>query len=184
MLRIQTFGAREQVFFRGYIRPSSTDPLDETWIPALNFFCRGVTVARPTMTKPTLISVLKKAQKYANCTADRPTCLVGMSYSRQQHIANIAGGVIGGHAALFWQCSWPRQKMGITIALKPGVTSGVPNTLYVEFQFQRRQTNVSQTMRPTLIQSQKWPHFVCFTLHGHFVTICVILRSCNSVRVI
>jgi hypothetical protein len=52
--------------------------------------------------------------------------------------------------SLFWPCSWTRQNMGITIALKPSVTSGVPNTLYVEFSVQRRQTNVSQTMRPTL----------------------------------
>ena len=84
--------------FHGYIRPSSTDPLDETWIPAVTFFCRGLTVPRPVMTKSTLISVLKKAQKYANCTTDRPTCLVGMSYSRQQHVTNIAGGVIGENA--------------------------------------------------------------------------------------
>ena len=98
MLTIQTCGPRQQVFFHGDIRPSSTDPFDETWIPASTFFCRGVTAARPTTTKPTLISVLKKAQKYANCSTDRPACLVGMSYSRQKHIANIAEGVTGEHA--------------------------------------------------------------------------------------
>ena len=49
--------------------------------------------------------------------------------------------------------------MGITIALKPSVTSGVPNTLYVEFSVQRRQTSVSQTMRPTLNSEPKTTPF-------------------------
>lgn len=75
--------------FHGYIRPSSTDPQDSSWIPALAFFCRGVTVARPIFTKTVMIFILKKAQKYASYTADRPTCLWGMSQSRQTHVANL-----------------------------------------------------------------------------------------------
>jgi hypothetical protein len=66
--------------FHGYIRPPSTDPQDSSWIPALTFFCRGVTVARPFLTKTVMTIVLmKQAQKYANYTADRPTCLLGIS---------------------------------------------------------------------------------------------------------
>lgn len=72
--------------FHGYIRPSSTDPQDETWIPALTFFCRGVAVARPTMTKPTLISV--RNTRIARLF-DQHAWLVCP--------ANIAGGVIGEH---------------------------------------------------------------------------------------
>ena len=49
--------------------------------------------------------------------------------------------------------------MGITVALKPSVTSGVPNILYVEFRFQRRQTNMSQTMRPTHNSESKMTPF-------------------------
>ena len=84
--------------FHGYIRPSSTDPQDETWIPALTFFCRGVTVARPVMTRSVMLTTLRKAQKYSNFTTDRPTCLLGMSKSRQPHVTNVLGGVIGEHA--------------------------------------------------------------------------------------
>ena len=75
--------------------------------------------------------------------------------------------------------------MGIAVALKPGVTSGVPNTLYVEFRFQRRQTNMSQTMRPTLNSESKMTPFrvlhVALSLRDG---VCANLRSSNSVRVI
>ena len=84
--------------FHGYMRPSSTDSQDTSWIWALTVFCRGVAVDRPIVTKPAMISVLKKVQKYANYTTDRPTCHLGISQSRQIHVANIAGGVIGEHA--------------------------------------------------------------------------------------
>ena len=59
-------------------------------------------------------------------------------------LLTLLGGVIGETCphSLFWQCSWTRQKMGITIALEPSVTSGALNTIYVEFRIQRRQTNV------------------------------------------
>jgi hypothetical protein len=75
--------------FHGYIRPSSTDPQDPSWIPALAFFCRGVTVARPILTKTVMIFILKKAQKYASYTTDRQTCPWGMSQSRRTHVANV-----------------------------------------------------------------------------------------------
>ena len=58
--------------FHGYIRPSSADPADETWIPALAFFCSGVTVARPTITQP---------------TKGLEICLVGMSFSKNNNIS-------------------------------------------------------------------------------------------------
>lgn len=129
--------------FHRYIRPSSADPLDETWVPALTFFCRGVTVARPTTTKSTLISVLKEAQKYANCIADRPTCLVGMSHSRQQHIANIAGGVIGEHACThyFDSIHGRDKRWGLRWHLSP--VSHLACLISVDCQIQRRHTNVS-----------------------------------------
>jgi hypothetical protein len=78
------FAPQPQAFFHAYIRP--TDPQDETWIPALTFFCRGVAVARPTMTKPTLISV--RNTRIARLF-DQHAWLVCP--------ANIAGGVIGEH---------------------------------------------------------------------------------------
>jgi hypothetical protein len=103
------FAPQPQAFFHAYIRP--TDPQDETWIPALTFFCRGVAVARPTMTKPTLISV--RNTRIARLF-DQHAWLVCP--------ANIAGGVIGEHVRThcFDSVHGRDKRWGLRSRLSPG----------------------------------------------------------------
>lgn len=81
----------------GIIRPSAVDSNDSDWLPAVGFYARGIAGAR--ITNRTLADVLIRAQKYADYSATRPICLVGITLGRQPHITIHQGGVISEHAA-------------------------------------------------------------------------------------
>ena len=81
----------------GIIRPSAVDSNESDWLPAVGFYVRGIAGSR--ITNRTLADVLIRAQKYADYSATRPICLVGITLGRQPHITIHQGGVISEHAA-------------------------------------------------------------------------------------
>ena len=84
--------------FHGYIRPSSTDPQDSSWIPALTFSDVVSQWLDPFWPKQQWQLFWRNRLRNTQTIQLIDQHAFWAFLSRQTHVANIAGGVIGEHA--------------------------------------------------------------------------------------
>ena len=81
----------------GFIRPSSCDPADKSWLPPTSFYCRAVVPNHDDFHKSDMERLVKMCGKYGGALSDRPVCILGEAFSRQEHIRTPQGGVMADH---------------------------------------------------------------------------------------
>ena len=81
----------------GFIRPSSCDPADKSWLPPTSFYCRAVVPNHDDFHKSDMERLIKMCGKYGGALSDRPVCILGEAFSRQAHIRTPQGGVMADH---------------------------------------------------------------------------------------
>ena len=81
----------------GFIRPSSCDFADKSWLPPTSFYCRAVVPNHDDFHKSDMERLIKMCGKYGGALSDRFVCILGEAFSRQAHIRTPQGGVMADH---------------------------------------------------------------------------------------